>query len=199
MNIKFPNNPKEGEIHKHSDSSPYYYIWNGYAWDTLTYSENVVEKSLQKSAKEIINETPSGLVNSINNIFKLDSLPIKNSLTVYVNGLLQKEGSEFDYVADSDTIYFNYPPYENSIILCSYYTFNVISVNNELPKGKSDGKNNVFLTIGKIIENSEKIYLNGLLQKSGSEFDYTINENAIIFNYAPVENSIIICFYETTI
>lgn len=197
MNIKFPKNPKDGQIHKHEDSSQYYYIWNGYAWDTVTYSENIIEKSSQRISREIINETPIGDIDSVNNTFTLKSLPINNSLTVYVNGLLQKGGSVYDYITDSKFIYFNIPPDENSIILCSYYTFDVVSVNNESPKGKIDGINNVFTSIGKIIENSERIYLNGLLQKRGEDFDYIIRENEIIFNFPPIENSIIICFYET--
>jgi hypothetical protein len=196
MDILLPKNPKEGEIYKHGSDAVYYYRWNGFAWETIRTSNNIEipEEEQNFSTKEIINESPLEKTDSINNEFKLKYDPIKNSESVYLNGMLQKNGEEYDYVIIGNSIYFSEPPFSGSLILCTYFIKYLVFVKNEIPTGKTDGENSEFFILSTPYKNNEKIFLNGLLQKSG--LDYTIMNNCIIFNESPMENSAIICFYE---
>lgn len=72
---------------------------------------------------------------------------------------------------------------------------NLIFLDKELPEGQIDGFNNIFLLKNIPKLNSEHVYLNGLLQDSFQNNDYSIIENVITFNIAPLEGSKIICTY----
>ena len=140
-----PINPSVGQKYKISNSVSYYYEWNGFAWETqLESSGGSTDKNAQKVVKEIINETPAGDINSVNNIFELISLPEENSETLYLNGLLQKRGLDYDYTINESTITFNIPPLDESIILCSYSTIDQLYNKNEEPSGSIDGSNSIF-------------------------------------------------------
>jgi hypothetical protein len=65
-------------------------------------------------------ESPSGVIDGINDVFELSSEPIPNSEHLYVNGLLQDSGPEGDYIIDGKTIIFLNPPYIGMKIKCSY-------------------------------------------------------------------------------
>lgn len=51
-------------------------------------------------------ETPSGTINGSNAEFTLDNTPVAGSEEVFVNGILQDEGSGNDYTISGDTITF---------------------------------------------------------------------------------------------
>lgn len=197
MDIQLPKTPTEGEIYRHLPNSMYFYRWNGFAWESIPYiidpinSEGISNFSFQ----EIINETPTEIADSERIEFKLEYLPIKNSESVYLNGMLQKEGENFDYKLLGNSIYFNEAPFEGSIIIFNYFIRSLKSIKNEIPNGTNDGTNSNFFLLAAPVENSEKIFLNGLLQKNG--LDYIIDNNKIIFNEIPIKNSKIICFYDT--
>lgn len=63
-------------------------------------------------------ETPSGVVDGINNIFTLNDIPELNSEHVYLNGLLQEEN--YDYTISGSTISFIDTPWSGSRLKCSY-------------------------------------------------------------------------------
>lgn len=199
MDIQLPKTPIEGEIHKHQSNSMYYYRWNGFAWESIPYITDSTNSGgiSNFSLREIINETPTEIADSKRMEFKLKYSPIKNSESVYLNGMLQKEGENYDYKLLDNSIYFNEAPFKGSIIIFNYFIRSLISIKNEIPAGKNDGKDSIFFLLGAPSENSEKIFLNGLLQKRG--LDYMIDNNKIIFNEIPMKNSTIICFYETYI
>ena len=67
-------------------------------------------------------EIPDGIIDGINKTFVLNSIPIPNSEHLYLNGLLQEEGVNEDYVIVNDTIIFNEPPLVGMKIRCSYRT-----------------------------------------------------------------------------
>lgn len=202
MDIKLPKTPKDGEIFKHKSDAIYYYRWNGFAWETISYTSNPDSGDSGDnvgvsnfSIREVLNEVPSGLINSENREFILNYEPIKNSETVYLNGMLQKNGEDHDYVILKNSIYFNEAPISESLIICNYFIRSAISVKNEIPEGKKDGNNKDFFMVGNPETNTERIFLNGLLQKNG--LDYVIEDNKISFIEPPIENSIIICFYDS--
>jgi hypothetical protein len=68
----------------------------------------------------IDNETPSGVIDGINKVFTLSTMPVAGSEHLYLNGLLLDSGMLYDYTITGPIIVFNYAPPVGSIILCSY-------------------------------------------------------------------------------
>lgn len=69
------------------------------------------------------------------------------------------------------------------------------NINKEKPMGIVDGVNKVFLLLYEPILNSEHLYLNGLLQDSDYDCDYTIVGNKITFLDPPMSGSKVRCSY----
>jgi hypothetical protein len=70
--------------------------------------------------KFVDKEKPNGLIDGVNKIFELDNTPIPGSEHIFLNGILQDSGVEFDYILDEKNIIFNEAPLENMRIICSY-------------------------------------------------------------------------------
>ena len=70
--------------------------------------------------KFVDKEKPNGLIDGVNKIFELDNTPIPGSEHIFLNGMLQESGYEFDYILDEKNIIFNEPPLKNMRIICSY-------------------------------------------------------------------------------
>jgi len=84
-------------------------------WDgTIADWEEFTLNSQNNSDKE----KPLGEVNGSNNIFILEHTPITGSEHIYLNGLLQDEGE--DYNISGTSITFIEAPYMGSRIRCSY-------------------------------------------------------------------------------
>lgn len=79
--------------------------------------------------------------------------------------------------------------------IIEYYNQNIIS--KEIPIGEVDGVNFVFILSNELMENSEHVYLNGLLQDEGE--DYKISGKIITFEEAPYQGSRIRCSYISSI
>lgn len=75
---------------------------------------------------------------------------------------------------------------------------NTAFVDKETPSGDVDGVNAVFTLSSIPIPGSEHLYLNGLLQDEGGSEDYTIIDNIITFNLAPLPNMKLRCSYRTS-
>ena len=145
-------------------------------------------------------EVPSGLSDGINKTFTLIHEPKFGSEHVYLNGLLQDPGDSLDYKISDNIITFREPPFLGSTVRCSYRLVETISPDlnisdKEIPSGISDGLNREFLLSYFPEENSEHVYLNGLLQDESQNADYVMIENRIIFNFPPMENSRVKCSY----
>ena len=69
------------------------------------------------------------------------------------------------------------------------------AINKETPAGSINGTNNVFILAHVPVDNSEHVYLNGLLQDSDYGADYTMDGNTITFVQAPFQGSKIRCTY----
>jgi len=76
---------------------------------------NVIEAS-----EYIANEVPTGLINSSNTTFTLAQTPIPDSLSVFLNGLLQVQGASEDYTVSGNTITFIKAPRTNSHLIAIY-------------------------------------------------------------------------------
>jgi hypothetical protein len=70
-------------------------------------------------------------------------------------------------------------------------------IDKETPIGLINNTNTIFELSHIPIHGSEHIYLNGLLLESGSNSDYMIYGNAIMFNYPLIENMKLKCSYRT--
>jgi hypothetical protein len=66
-------------------------------------------------------EIPSGSINGVNKIFILQYLPVEGSEHIYLNGVLQENGDENDYVISDSTITFKEAPPINVKLRCTYY------------------------------------------------------------------------------
>lgn len=74
-------------------------------------------------------------------------------------------------------------------------------IDKEIPTGVIDGVNTIFTLTSTPSENSEHIFLNGLLQKKnkdGIEYDYDIIDNEIHFELPPLPTMEIVCSYRTS-
>lgn len=135
-------------------------------------------------------------VNGVNNVYILKYTPELGSVSVYYNGMLQKEGLNEDYTISGRVITFNSPPVSGSKLLASYRTYSEINfVDNETPSGDINGINVIFTLSETPVPGSEHLYLNGLLQDSGMDLDYTIVGKIIEFNIPPPIGSVILCSY----
>lgn len=133
------------------------------------------------------NESPVGVRNGINRAFVLSKSPVPaNSLAFSRNGLLLKQGSPFDYWLSGRTITVASPIAPTSVdVLAASYTVGptfYIHVYNESPVGARNGINRSFsLAYAPIPVTSLLLYKNGLIQKAGSPFDYTLSGSTVLF------------------
>jgi len=135
-------------------------------------------------------ETPSGLADDENTIFTLANSPSPtNSLMLFVNGVLQIQGVDFDYILSSNVVTMNKPILLNSRIVATYsYVQSGTSISwMESVTGTKNGLNTVFT-----ISNSPSpvgslmFFHNGVLQVQGA--DYTLLGNTLTLVLPPREN-----------
>jgi hypothetical protein len=170
--------------------------------------KDYISTNLQKDDKQLLpsyRETPSGLIDGVNKTFYLSYTPVDNSELLFINGLLYEKGEDGDYTISANEIVFKIAPSfaDNRLdkIVCTYnYQATSLYSYRETPYGVIDGVNKKFYLSYEPIEESEHIFINGLLSESGLTGDYVINGNEITFRYAPEDNGNytdkIICTYK---
>jgi len=99
------NSPTIGEYLK--------YTSNGLEWSDI-------DDDFISDSDVITNEIPTGLINSSNTEFTLANTPVVGTVTVFLNGLFQAQGSGFDYTISGDTITFSKAPRTNSDLYACY-------------------------------------------------------------------------------
>jgi hypothetical protein len=182
----------------------------------LTSSVSKIDKSLTTSKKQIndlsstskalnsskifVNkETPSGSINGINTTYALTHPPTPGSDHLYLNGILIDDGSSTDYSISSSIITFSEPLLNGSKLLCTYYYVDEtplkIFKDKEIPSGSINGINKEFNLQYLPVDNSEHLYLNGVLQENGEENDYVISDSTITFKEAPPTDTKLRCTY----
>lgn len=85
----------------------------------MTVHSRAIINSVEAS-EYVANEIPSGLVNSTNTVYTLSQTPIASSISLYLNGLLQIQGSGEDYTVSGNTITFEKAPRVDSEITATY-------------------------------------------------------------------------------
>jgi hypothetical protein len=197
----FPVNPVIGQIFIPHDNH-LAYKWTGVAWKNIGIVSTVrsriagteYEFYIRTVSEEICKEIPSGETDGVNTIFMLKNTPVLGTEYVYLNGLLQRRGYASDYTIVEDTIYFQYPPTENSEIMCSYSKGGYLEIKNEIPTLVDSVGNNVFSLKFVPGNDTEHIFLNGLLQRK--TIDYTLENNVLTFNRNLTINYLITCDYK---
>ena len=147
-------------------------------------------------------EVPNGDIDGINMVYTLANTPSpSNSLMFYVNGVLQLQGLSNDYDLTGNSVIMNYSPSSGSSVIATYGYVLTPSVGSytswmEVPMGFVDGTNNIF-TLSNNPQPSSALmfYVNGILQRQGITFDYTISSNTITMNYTPNSGSVLITTY----
>jgi hypothetical protein len=187
--MKFPKNPEQGQ--KFVADSGFTFVWNGAAWDMIAKEVKKVSTSTSTSSEEVKEFfNPDGETRT----FQMGAIPLDGSLKVFLNGMLQKEDENYDYILEDDKVTFLFPPSDDSDIQLIYRRQVYTSVANEIPVGEIDGENNSFRLSSAPYPESEQVFLNGLLQRKG--VDYSIYGNLIVFNDSPIIGNVVICNYK---
>ena len=192
-----------GSLTKLSDGTPYLVAGTNISISTgsngsITISAPAPTVVQQTSWMEVV----SGSTDGINNVFSLNYPPNPtNALMFYVNGVLQRPGTGHDYTLAYDSIAMSYAPGSGSNLVATYtYNFTPLLGTNtswmEVPSGLVDGANSTFaLTNIPLPSSALMFYVNGVLQRQGIPYDYTISNNIISMNYAAPSGSNLIATY----
>lgn len=149
-------------------------------------------------------ETPGGIADGSNNVFTLLNTPNPSStLMLHVNGVLQRQGIDNDYLLSGNTITLNYIPPISSRLTATYkYVVSIPTVGQDIvwmetPGGVLDGINTNFtLANVPLPSGSLMFYVNGVLQRQGPVFDYVMPTSASIsMNYTPESGSVATATY----
>jgi uncharacterized protein (TIGR02145 family) len=144
------------------------------------------------SAGSPIIEVPTGLINSSNTEYTLSGTPVDNLLKLYLNGVLQFPTK---YSLTGSQVSMNDPPFTDDHLIAEYINFTGSGlIYNEIPAGLINGSNTEYTTANTPTTGSDKVFLNGLLQKRG--FHYTISGNLISFIIAPFTDDQILVDYK---
>jgi len=104
-----------------AETDGYVLTWNTGGTLTWTAKTSVGESVLTES--EVLKEDESANCDGVTVDFSLASAPVTNSVQVYLNGLLQQEGSGKDYVlhgAGNQTVTFATAPETGDILIVHY-------------------------------------------------------------------------------
>lgn len=104
-----------------AEQDGYVLTWNDAGYMEWTAKTSVGEAVIEES--EIHQENESSNCDGLTTDFSLDNAPVVNSVQVYLNGLLQEEGSGKDYVlhgANNQTVSFATAPETGDILIIHY-------------------------------------------------------------------------------
>jgi hypothetical protein len=127
-------------------------------------------------------ETPAGSINGLNAVFSLAATPVTaDSLHLFRNGVLLKRGSEFTIVGALITFEAPSIPAQGDVLQAWYRVSPSGSdstqyADNEVPAGAVDGSNAAFtFAAPPSPAASLQLYRNGLLQRTGVDFNLSGN------------------------
>lgn len=198
-----------GSLTRLTDGSPYLIAGSNV---TITSSSNgsvVISSAASSTTTNFLTswmEIPAGDVDGVNMIYSLSNVPYPaNSVWFYVNGVLQLQGPTLDYTVTGNEITMNYSPTGGSNLFVTYAYVDTTVYGSftkwvDFVTGSANGSNTAF-TLGDAPNPADSLmlYVNGILQRSGSSHDYTIAGNSITMNYAPSAESALVASYKYTV
>jgi hypothetical protein len=96
--------------------------------------DNASGKLEFRAGIDAVTEIPSGLINDVNDTYTITNTPADGTISVYLNGLYQEEGSGKDYQLSGTTLVFNTAPNTGDLLIASY-TKGGVSGSGNLFKG----------------------------------------------------------------
>ena len=99
--------PADGEVLSWTSSGQFEWVPN-------------VDPDAVLEADVIVNEIPSGLINSLNLIYTIANTPVTGTVAVFLNGMYQAPGGGLDYTISGTTITFVKAPRTNSDLYVTY-------------------------------------------------------------------------------
>jgi hypothetical protein len=146
-------------------------------------------------------EVPSGDIDDSNVEFTLQYTPDpRNSLMLYINGILQSLDDDYTLVGNKITVV--YPPQSGSKLIATYaysVILPTIGTNTswlEVPGGDADGINTVFSSSSPPLpESAMMLFINGVLQRQDASSDYILSGSTIALSVPPPSGSNIVVNY----
>ena len=130
----------------------------------------------------------------IDPLYGIDGLRNVNTVDDMVNIPFERRRAGMIVGVDNQDVYYKLKNVEWTGELTDWAELSLVAfADREEPFGIVDGINKNFILEFLPKQNSEHIYLNGLLQESG--YDYTMDHNMSIFDEAPLEGMRIRCSY----
>jgi len=187
-------------------------IWDGAEWQYISRSEKPDTSLLFVDQSGGTGDTYgvlSGTLNGSNTTFTVSkAFYLSGSLSVYLNGQLQTQGSVEDWqetTPASGTFDFTIAPESTDEIVVSYvYSQPATSssssssfVYNEVPSGTVNSSNDTFTLANTPETNTLQLFRNGLLQKETE--DYTLSTATITFVTPPTTGSILLASYQLVV
>ncbi len=130
----------------------------------------------------ITQEIPTGVINGSNSVFTTNNPISLNTEMVFLRGMLQNVGVDYNIVYNN--IVFVTAPLIGDNISVNYVTNRSNKYIQEIPTGVINGSNLTFTITHNIVNNTQMLFLRGLLQQPS--IDYIINGNIITFITAPI-------------
>jgi Pectate lyase superfamily protein len=128
------------------------------------YTTAQTDNQIANATQGIFSETPSGVVNGVNQSFTLARTPVAGSVQLFLNGSLQQQGNCIAgrecYTISGATITHFLPPQSGDILTVIYRTNSGLIGNGTVPTQIQEGGGNV-LSIGSIADGQH-------LKRSGS-------------------------------
>jgi hypothetical protein len=149
-------------------------------------------------------EVPFGTIDGSNTAFALANAPNpSSSLTLFVNGILQTNGTDFSLASNRITFASGSKPHAGDVLQASYRvgaTSAITFVDGATPSGTVNGANVSFaLPSAPTPVSSLKLYKNGILMMAN--LDYTLNGSVITFSStaaAPAAGDSLQSYYRIT-
>ena len=203
--VKF-NQGLSGSLTKLSDGSSYLNAGSGIAILTasngsITISSTERQGGLSFSSELVMNGEILGEMNGTNKSFTLPDEPADPaSFMLWLNGQLMTQGSDYSLAGINLTFLSSLAPVETDV-LRSMYSRQAISKNYALSERPvqtfSSGSVLTGIRLAKKPnpESSLMLFLNGQLLAQGPEYDYSLQDETVIFSKSPLVDDVILTTY----
>jgi len=164
-----------------------------------TYGTNVLIKTAWMEIPK--DEDGEPVPDGVTMVFYLEEKPEPaSSLLLYVNGVLQRQGLNYDYtIVDKEIVFNEEAPKQGSYIFATYpylYFLPTTTKWMDVPSGLSNGVNFTYtLSETPNPPSSLMLYVNGVLQVQGEIADYTVSGKIVTMNYIPKVGSNLLATY----